>query len=155
MAALVLRNAWVLNIWSILDELLEISFSHYMPHFRECRFDKIVADLLLTNTPAIFLGMFVLRRLGWEEYDWFGIKGAKSIREWKIWHCHRHWNILSIILGMLSVNFLADYFFMNALWIPRTHFLVILRLGIWYCTAFQLFRESYNDVISWDTPARA
>jgi phosphatidylserine synthase 2 len=39
MTSLVLRNAILLNIWSVMDEILEISFGHYMPHFRECWWD--------------------------------------------------------------------------------------------------------------------
>lgn len=90
LAALVLRDAPLLHIWSILDEILEVSAGHYMPHFRECWWDSWICDVLMTNTPAIILGIATLRWFGMEEYDWFGRKDAAKWTEWKIWNCHRH-----------------------------------------------------------------
>ena len=43
-------------------------------------------DVLLTNTPAIFLGMKTVRYFGIKEYDWFGRKGKKSVLDWEILH---------------------------------------------------------------------
>lgn len=42
-------------------------------------------DITLSNTPAIAIGLYLVRKLGIEEYDWLGKKGKKSITEWKIW----------------------------------------------------------------------
>ena len=56
-AALILRDVWLLNLWSILDELLELSWEHILPHFRECWWDHIILDVLIGNTPSIFLGI--------------------------------------------------------------------------------------------------
>jgi phosphatidylserine synthase 2 len=154
MAALVLRNAWLLNIWSVLDEVLELSFGHYMPHFRECWWDQLIADLLITNTPAIFLGLFVIRMGGWEEYDWLGKFSVTKVSQWKLWHCHRHWTGFVGILTFVSINFLAGFFFMNGLWLPPTHKLVVLRLVVWFFMAFLGFKEMWNDVKTWDTAER-
>jgi hypothetical protein len=43
---------------------------------------------------------------------------------------------------------------MNALWIPPTHKLVVMRLAVWFFMAFLGFREEWNDVKTWDAPAR-
>lgn len=41
-------------------------------------------DITLSNTPAIFLGMYCVRKLGIKEYDWLGRKGKDSIWSWEI-----------------------------------------------------------------------
>jgi phosphatidylserine synthase 2 len=110
--------------------------------------------LLCTNIPSIFLGLYVLKKIGIENYDWLGRKDAKSFWDWKIWTCHRYWNAFGGILVFVSINFLMGFFFMNALWIPPTHSLTILRLAIWFFMAFLGFRECWNDVHTWDTPER-
>jgi phosphatidylserine synthase 2 len=84
-ASLTVRNIWILNIWSILDELLELSWQHILPHFRECWWDHLLVDLVLANTPAILLGIYVSKKLGLEQYDWLGKDGQTSILDWKCW----------------------------------------------------------------------
>jgi phosphatidylserine synthase 2 len=74
----------VCNLWSILDEFLELSWQHILPHFRECWWDHILTDITLSNTPAIFIGIWAVRKLGIREYDWLGRWGKKSIRDWEI-----------------------------------------------------------------------
>jgi len=46
-------------------------------------------DILLSNIPAITVGLLAVDALGIRRYDWFGRDGAKSISEWKIFHCHK------------------------------------------------------------------
>jgi len=70
-ASLIVRDAYVLHFWSILDEILgkkwilivfkeffqkELSWQHILPHFRECWWDHVILDVLASNTPAIFFG---------------------------------------------------------------------------------------------------
>jgi phosphatidylserine synthase 2 len=64
LASFVLRDAFFCHLWSILDELLELSWQHILPHFRECWWDHLLTDILLSNTPAIFLGLYCVRKLG-------------------------------------------------------------------------------------------
>jgi phosphatidylserine synthase 2 len=84
LASFVLRDAIVCHLWSILDEFLELSWQHILPHFRECWWDHILTDITMSNTPAIFIGLWLVRKLGIREYDWLGRKGKKSIRDWEI-----------------------------------------------------------------------
>ena len=85
LASFVMRDFWICHLWSILDELMELSWQHILPHFRECWWDHILMDITLSNTPAIAIGLFMVRWLGIEEYDWLGRKGKNSISEWGIW----------------------------------------------------------------------
>jgi len=86
LASWVIRDTYILHMWSVLDEVVELSWQHILPHFRECWWDHLLMDITLSNTPAIFAGMFCVRYFGWKEYDWFGRKGKKSIYEWEIFH---------------------------------------------------------------------
>jgi phosphatidylserine synthase 2 len=51
------RDAWILNVWQIWDEVIELSWQHLLPHFRECWWDHIFLDVLIGNTLFIFLGI--------------------------------------------------------------------------------------------------
>ena len=44
--------------------------------------DHIFCDILLSNIPAIFFGMWLLRKLGIREYDWLGRHGKESVWDW-------------------------------------------------------------------------
>jgi phosphatidylserine synthase 2 len=81
----ILRDYYILHLFSILDEVLELSLQHMFDHFRECWWDHILLDVLLTNTTGIIIGMKFQQLVGIKQYDWLGRKGAKSIKEWKVW----------------------------------------------------------------------
>lgn len=84
-AALILRDSYILHFWSVLDEILELSLKSIRPNFAECWWDSLLLDVVFANTAGIFLGMCYIRAVGSMEYDWLGRKDAKSIWEWKIW----------------------------------------------------------------------
>ena len=52
----VARDITVVFWWSILDEFIELSFQHFFPHFRECWWDHLLTDGLISNMPGIFIG---------------------------------------------------------------------------------------------------
>jgi phosphatidylserine synthase 2 len=72
LASFVLRDVPIVWLWSILTEIMELTWQHIMPHFRECWWDHLIMDILLSNTPAIIVGVWCVRKLGIEEYDWMG-----------------------------------------------------------------------------------
>lgn len=84
-ASLVIRDAYILHFWSIFDEILELTWQHILPHFRECWWDHILMDICLTNTPAIILGLKLVDLCGLKKYDWLGRTGKNSIFDWEIW----------------------------------------------------------------------
>ena len=75
LAALVARDALFLHLWSVYDEVIELSTQHVLPHFRECWWDHLGMDVLFSNTPAIIFGMWVIRKYKIQEYDVFGRQG--------------------------------------------------------------------------------
>ena len=42
-------------------------------------------DVTLSNTPAIFIGLYLVKKFGLKQYDWLGTAGKKSWRDWEIW----------------------------------------------------------------------
>ena len=94
LACFVIRDYYVLHFWQVLDEIVELSVQHILPHFRECWWDHLLMDITLSNIPAIIAGMTVLRWLGVREYDWLGRKGKDSFWEWEMFHCHKKFGVI-------------------------------------------------------------
>lgn len=154
LASFVLRDAWICHLWSVLDEFLELSWQHIMPHFRECWWDHILMDITLSNTPAIFLGIWCVRKLGIQEYDWLGKKGKESVWDWDIFKCHRRFGTFCYAQFLLSMHFLTGFFLMNAFLIGPKHFFPIARLLLWFAFGNIGFKEGYEDVRTWNTVER-
>ena len=143
LAALVIRDAYILHFWSVMDEFVELSFQHILPHFRECWWDHVIMDVMLTNTPAIILGLMVVDVVGLEKYDWFGRKGKKSIFDWDVFNCHRRFGVFSYQFILLLIHFIAGFFLINAFLIPPKHFFTIGRLILWFLFGNIGMKEGY------------
>lgn len=158
LASFVFRDVLLLHMWSIMDELIELSWQHILPHFRECWWDHLIHDILLSNTPAIFFGLWVQKKLNMKQYDfWFRYdsKGnLKPFAKWGVWHCHRKFGILCYIQGFLLLHFLAGFFINNNLLIPPVHPFPVFRLLLWFALGAISFREAYDDAATWNTPER-
>lgn len=111
-------------------------------------------DISLSNTPAIFIGLLLVRKLGIQEYDWLGRKGKKSFWDWDIFKCHRRFGTFCYAQFLLGVHFLMNFFIMNAFLIPPKHFFPISRLLLWFAFGNIGFREGYEDVKTWNTVER-
>lgn len=111
-------------------------------------------DITLSNLPATILAMIVLRVCGLELYDWFGSEGAKSIKDWKVFHCHKRFGSLCMLFIGVSSSFLSGFFMINGLWIPPICPLNVYRLCTWFLLCNLTFREGYTDVKTWNTLER-
>ena len=87
--AIAIRDAYFVFFWSSYIELIEITFQHIRPNFGECWWDHFIMDIILSNTPGLLLGIWLVRKLGVKEHDIFGRRNKKSFKDWEIWHCHR------------------------------------------------------------------
>lgn len=154
LSSFVIRDFYLLHMWQILDEFIELSWQHILPHFRECWWDHIGCDILLSNIPAITFGLWLQKKIGLIPYDFWGSEGKKSIKDWTIWHCHKRFGIMCYIQGLLNIHFLTGFFLNNNLLIPPVHPFPILRLLLWFALGSIGFREGYEDARTWGTPAR-
>jgi phosphatidylserine synthase 2 len=151
LASMILRDSYLLHFWSLLDEILELSAQYKLPHFRECWWDHIFHDFLITNTPAIILGMKFVRLMGLQEYDWLGRKGKSSIGDWKVFNDYvRFFGILQMYF-IISVNFLTGFFMINSLWIPPLSIPTLSRMYIWFLLGNLTFKEGYLVIDDRDT----
>lgn len=153
-AALIVRDSLMLHIWSVLDEVIELSLKDIRPNFSECWWDSLLLDIVIANTLGIIIGMWVIRQTNTLEYDWFGRKEAGSYKEWKCWAHHRYYQGITLLLVFVSVNFVTGFTVSNSLWIPPSHWVLIIRLLIWLFQGVLGFREGYDDIVTWGTPER-
>ena len=153
-AALIVRNTLLLHIWSILDEIIELSLKNIRPNFSECWWDSLLLDLILANTLGIIIGMWVVKVTNTMKYDWFGWEKDRKFSEWKCWSQHRYFQGITLFLVFVSINFITGFTVPNSLWIPPSHWVLIVRLFIWLFQGVLGFREGYDDIVTWGTPTR-
>jgi phosphatidylserine synthase 2 len=55
--ALILRDAWLCWIISVLFEVMEYSLQHQLPNFAECWWDHWILDVFTANWLGIYVGM--------------------------------------------------------------------------------------------------
>lgn len=67
---LIVRNAKLCWILSILFEILEITFRHWLPNFWECWWDHIILDILGCNALGIWLGDLTCKYFEMKTYGW-------------------------------------------------------------------------------------
>lgn len=133
-----------MHFWSFLTELVELLFAEVIPPFAECWWDQLICDLLITNLPGMIIGMCIIRYFGWQEFDWLGRKGAKSIKDWQIWWNHKKIFSLFLLLLGYSIQFLGCFFVPNAFHTSPTSNFSAVRLILWFCIGFGAFKELYN-----------
>ncbi|OMJ87750.1 hypothetical protein SteCoe_10497 [Stentor coeruleus] len=155
LASFIIRDYYILHIWSILDELIELSLKNIRPNFCECWWDSLVLDVILANTLGIYVGMTIVKWIGSMKYDWLGRNGTKSIKEWKAWKDHRYFQGAFCLMIFVSANFVTGFTVSNSLWIPPPSNMNIIRLVIWFIIGALGFREAYDDMRTWGTPFRA
>jgi len=77
--ALVLRHYGMLFTVSIMYELMELTFQHWLPNFNECWWDSWILDVALCNNLGIFLGMWLVKSFRGRKYHWSGISHKKTV----------------------------------------------------------------------------
>lgn len=84
--------------WSLITELLELTFNPWMLVFSECWWDHIFADVLISNLSGMLIGIGLMKLNNVTMYDWFGRKGKKSIKDWDIWYSHYRFSAVMLFL---------------------------------------------------------
>ena len=67
---LTIRDVWLSLGVSILFEIFELSFRHWLPNFYECWWDHIVLDLIICNGLGIYLGHLTIKSFDMAIYRW-------------------------------------------------------------------------------------
>lgn len=159
--ALMIRDHLICWSISILFELYELTFSHWLPNFKECWWDHIFLDVFMCNAAGIYLGMKMCHWFEMKSYNWVGIQtiphlSGKAKRameqftpfdwlpyDWKMFRSQsRFWSVLFMIFS-LSVMMLNSFFLKTVLWVPASNPLNVIRLSIWYSAGSYAIAEYY------------
>jgi phosphatidylserine synthase 2 len=97
------------------------------------------------------MGLYVVKLLKFEQYDWLGRNGKKGVKDWSVWYCHRRFGGILVIFMVIICNFLCGFFLINSLWIPPKNLLNIYRLSVWFLLSNLAFKEIYTDIKTWGT----
>lgn len=73
-----IRSFWLSNFLSLLFELLELTFKHWLPNFIECWWDHLFLDFLGMNLLGIALGFLVCRYCNMKKYRWLNNNPIKN-----------------------------------------------------------------------------
>ncbi|GAB67116.1 phosphatidyl serine syntase [Plasmodium cynomolgi strain B] len=68
--ALAIRNFFVLNLNSVLFELIELKFQHILPNFYECWWDHVILDVLGCNLVGILTAFLFMKWLNMPLFPW-------------------------------------------------------------------------------------
>jgi len=159
--ALLFRDYMLLWVLSLSWEVLEVSFQHLLPNFKECWWDHYLLDVLGCNLVGMLLGMWVCRRFATAKFNWMGVSKLSTARE-KVtrvlcqltpfsWSNY-HWGVLTtwkrcfqviLMLAFIELTELNCFMLKHAIWLAPGHYLVIARLVFMWLVAFPAAREYY------------
>eukprot|EP00003_Mantamonas_plastica_P023316 TRINITY_DN4179_c1_g1_i1.p1 TRINITY_DN4179_c1_g1~~TRINITY_DN4179_c1_g1_i1.p1 ORF type:complete len:488 (+),score=115.75 TRINITY_DN4179_c1_g1_i1:210-1466(+) len=159
--AMMLRNATMCWIISLLWEFLEWTFTSYLPNFEECIWDSLVVDFLICNGGGIIVGLILCRKLEMREYRWHGILDIPSAsgklqrtllqftpESWTIVNWESRKSIrryLSVIIVIICVCLcdLNAFFLKSVLWVPSQNNLNLYRMLLWVSWGAPTLRQIY------------
>jgi len=132
-----------------------------IPEFRECWWDSLFLDFILSNMIGMVMGVVVLRWLNSRSYDWIGREEGRYkqalVRFLPFTWSEYHWgffrsrNRLFQAMVMLVLSNLAElnsFFIMYALGIPVIHYYHLVRLICLTALAMPSVAEHYEYVSS-------
>jgi len=160
--AVALRDYRVLWTVSVMFELLELTFKHWLKNFNECWWDSWVLDVMLCNWLGMKLGMWTVRQ--WETdgtYEWLGLSktpgGLAKLKraalqftpvrvepfDWGYTSTPKRFlQTALLVAGVLAME-LNAFFLKTILWVGPEHALNGLRLWLWFFLSMPAVREYY------------
>lgn len=159
--AIILRNNLLVWTMSLLFEVYELTFRHWLPNFYECWWDHLLLDVFGCNMLGIFLGNWVMGRLGVEKFHWFFAPTEESERlpylrrfwysltevrpyverlQWHFLASVKNYLIVLWIILLTSLGDLSNFFNKKMLGIPPNHWLLAIR--IWIVAFFSILATS-------------
>jgi len=168
---LIIRDIKICWICSIVFELTELTFRHWLPNFEECWWDHLLLDVFGCNMVGIIIGAFIIRYMSVKKLSWVYQK-PKEMEKYLYKECSviqrtfykfkpqvlmkHNWgmfNSLKQFYGVLIfcvIVLLVDLhnFFLKAiLLVPASHDLLKFRLLLW-CPLALAGAEEYYEYIS-------
>jgi phosphatidylserine synthase 2 len=159
--ALMFRNNLLVWTLSIMFEVYELTFRHWLPNFYECWWDHLFLDVFGCNMLGIFLANWLMNKLKVEKFHWFFTPTEQSesipylrrfwysltrVRpyvekmEWHFLASVRNYLIVLWVIGLTSLADLSNFFNKKMLGIPPNHWILAIR--IWICAFFCILATS-------------
>jgi phosphatidylserine synthase 2 len=166
---IVVRDWRLVTAISLGFEVVEVTFQHILPNFKECWWDHVLADVLICNAGGTFLGWLTLRWFGVKEYRWVKLRDIKSIAgkarrlvgqlqprsidrfAWLMFQSPKRFFQVMLVLMVFMVQELNAFTMKFILNLAPTHHLVMGRIVLWGFFAVPGLREFY-DFISDEQP---
>ena len=159
--ALVLRDYKILWAISVMFELMELTFRHWLLNFNECWWDSWVLDVAVCNFLGMWIGMQVVQRLEGKRYDWAGLSKLPGVfpklnrAVWQFtpeyWH-PRAWCVFAsptrllqtlVIVGLVLTFELNAFWLKTIFWLQPEHPYNTYRLLLWFFFAMPAVHEYY------------
>lgn len=159
--SVMVRSSLISWILSVMFELYEITFRHWLANFNECWWDHVFYDIFTCNAAGIYVGMKICRYFEMRKFNWVGIRKIPNLSgkakraiaqftpaywlayDWKIFRsANRFWRVVSMVI-ILSVMMLNSFFLKTVLWVPASSSLNVWRLAVWYSAGSYAVAEYY------------
>jgi phosphatidylserine synthase 2 len=163
---MIIRDVKMCWLCSIVFELLEITFRHWLPNFWECWWDHLLLDVFGCNMIGIILGAYscnylYVRRMNWLNKPHNLVPPCQSkIKtlinkfkpnvwtryEWSVFQNVKRYNQILfycfVCLGIDCMNFFLKFI----LWIPADHKILSVRLFLWATASIACSKEFYEFI---------
>lgn len=149
--AIIFRNNLFVWTMSILFEIFELTFRHWLPNFYECWWDHLILDVFGCNMLGILLANYVMKKMNIEKFHWFfeptekseslsylqrfwfSLTEVKPYVEKLQWHflaSFKNYLIVLWIISLMSIIDLSNFFNKKMIGLPPNHFLLAIRIWI-------------------------
>jgi phosphatidylserine synthase 2 len=169
---LIIRDVKLCWILSILFELLEITFRHWLPNFWECWWDHVILDVFGMNALGIWLGSITCNYFEMKNYNWISHnKDSKEKKnsekgvvkrmfgfvnyftpnywvkhEWDLFSSTKRFYQVLWFFFILNITDLSHFFLKYVLWLPPSHWILAIRIYIVGFLAMISAREYYEYI---------
>eukprot|EP00118_Oscarella_pearsei_P003226 m.13489 g.13489 ORF g.13489 m.13489 type:complete len:449 (+) comp24878_c0_seq1:1249-2595(+) len=79
--AMVIRDAILCWVNSIVWEVTEVAFAHLLVNFNECWWDIWILDIIVCNGLGIIIGLYICKKLEMKNFNWASIKDLPHPRD--------------------------------------------------------------------------
>ena len=163
---LAFRNIWLAMFMSVFFELMEMTFSHWLNNFIECWWDHLFLDVLGMNLIGIILGYLTVKYYNMKSYKWLAndetqnkpikdsilfklfVPSHTDVYDWDMLSSSRKYFGVLWFICIFTLCELAHFFIKFTLWLPITHYLLIIRIFIWGFLSIMSIREYYEYIIN-------
>jgi phosphatidylserine synthase 2 len=158
---LVIRDWRIVTAVSIGFELVEVTFQHQLPNFKECWWDHLICDILICNGGGTILGYLTLKLCGAKQYHWarlediptFKGKAQRVLKQftprsfdtyhWHMFDSTKRFIQVCLLLAVFFINEINCFTMKSILNEKPTYHLVPARLCMWAFIAIPGLREYY------------